>query len=120
MALDRQKKDKAYLTGRLFAVARKTQEDGARRDINRTLFDKYFKQVRISPEATIPKVRDSYEYYLKKVPNPGRYGREMTEITELMEGEYPSGPQDSRSQVLFLAGFDDQYNNFFKKSEDAV
>ena len=120
MGLDRSNKNKAYLCGRLFAVARKVQEDGARRDINRTLFDKYFKQIRISPESTIPRVRDSYEYYLKKVKNPGRYGKEMTEITELMDGVYPTGPQDPKDQILFLTGYDDQYNNFFKKAEEAV
>lgn len=118
MGLDRTNRNKAYLCGRLFAVARKVQEDGARRDINRTLFDKYFKQIRISPEVTIPRVRDSYEYYLNKVKNPGRYGKEMTEITELMDGVYPSGPQDPYDQIMFITGYDDQYNNFFKKAVD--
>lgn len=118
VGLDRANSNKMYLCGRLFAVARKVQEDGARRDINRTLFDRYFKQVRISPEATIPKVRDSYEYYLKKVKNPGRYGKEMTEIIMLMDGSYPSGHQDSKNQIMFLMGFDDQYNNFFIKNSD--
>lgn len=35
-----------------------------------------------------------------------------------MDGSYPSGHQDSKNQIMFLMGFDDQYNNFFIKNSD--
>ena len=114
VGLDRENKNKAYLSGRILAVATEVQNYAAKKKLNRTLADRFFRQARCYPASTIPKIWDSYTYYIKKVEHPEFYQNEVKEITDLMESGYPEGIQRPEDQIQFVAGYFDECNEAFQ------
>ena len=119
VGLDRENKNKAYLSGRILAVATEVQNYATKKKLNRTLADRFFRQARCYPASTIPKIWDSYTYYIKKVEHPEFYQSEVKEITDLMESRYPEGIQRPEDQIQFVAGYFDECNEVFQRMAQA-
>ena len=50
MALDKENKGQAYLSGRLFAVLEKLQQEAHQNTLNRTIKDSYFSSASVNPQ----------------------------------------------------------------------
>lgn len=112
MSLDTEKREPAYLLGRLFAVLEKTQQD-AERDINTTIKDSYFSAAATTPASVFPRLLQLSQHHIKK----SEYGyvseKRMEEIMEHIES-FPSH-MDLQDQGLFAIAYYQQKTENYKK-----
>lgn len=116
VALDENRKDKAYLCGRLFAVLEKIQRDAQGKDLNTTIKDSYFAAACSKPSVVFPKLIMLAQNHLKKLDSD-YYNYLMGEIINLIEGNFPAA-LSIEEQGAFIIGY---YQQFFlkKKSDDS-
>lgn len=113
VALDENRRDKAYLCGRLFAVLEKIQGD-ALKEINTTIKDSYFAAACSKPAVVFPRLMMLAQNHLKKLDSD-YYNYLMGEIINLMEGNFPSA-LSIEEQGAFIIGY---YQQFFLKKKTA-
>lgn len=113
VALDENRRDKAYLCGRLFAVLEKIQRD-AQGDLNSTIKDSYFAAACSKPSVVFPRLIMLAQNHLKKLDSD-YYNYLMGEIINLMEGNFPSA-LSIEEQGAFIIGY---YQQFFLKKKAA-
>lgn len=103
MALDRNRKEPAYLLGRLFAALEKTQGD-AQGKIGATIRDRFYSSASATPAVVFPRLLRIYQHHLAKMEK-GKVGREML-VREIHDSlvDYPAylGLSD---QGLFAIGY---------------
>jgi CRISPR-associated protein Csd1 len=75
MALDPNRKEPAYLLGRLFAALEKTQQD-ALGDVGATIRDRFYSAASATPAAVFPRLLRTYQHHLAKMER-GKVGREI-------------------------------------------
>jgi len=112
MSLDTERRETAYLLGRLFAVLEKTQKD-AEPDINTTIRDSYFSAAATTPASVFPRLLQLSQHHIKK----SEYGyvseKRMEEIMEHIES-FPSH-MDLQDQGLFAIAYYQQRIKKYKK-----
>lgn len=113
VALDENRKDKAYLCGRLFAVLEKIQRD-AQGDLNSTIKDSYFAAACSKPSVVFPRLIMLAQNHLKKLDSD-YYNYRMGDIINLLEGNFPSA-LSIEEQGAFIIGY---YQQFFPKKKAA-
>lgn len=112
MSLDPDKKDIAYLLGRLFAVLEKAQLDALGK-INATIKDRFFSAASATPATVFPRLLRLAQHHIQKAPNGYISDRRIAEIMEHIS-VFPKhmGLED---QGLFAIAYYQQKNALYKK-----
>lgn len=118
MSLDKERKDIAYLLGRLFSIIEKTQKDALGGQINATVKDKFLGTACTNPNLVFPQLLKNVQNHIKK----SDYGY-MSEkaISDLMQDitDFPK-TLSLQEQGLFFIGYYHQNNANYKKSENTT
>jgi len=114
MSLDPDRKDVAYLLGRLFAVLEKAQLDALGK-INATIKDRFFGSASATPATVFPRLLRLAQHHIEKSEYGHVSDRRIAEIMEHV-GAFPKhmGLED---QGLFAIAYYQQKNAFYKKKE---
>jgi CRISPR-associated protein Csd1 len=114
MSLDPDRKDVAYLLGRLFAVLEKAQLDALGK-INATIKDRFFGSASATPATVFPRLLHLSQYHIEKSEYGHVSDRRIAEIMEHL-GSFPKhmGLED---RGLFYIAYYQQKNAFYKKKE---
>jgi len=112
MSLDPDKKDIAYLLGRLFAVLEKAQLDALGK-INATIKDRFFSAASATPATVFPRLLRLAQHHIEKATHGYVSDRRIAEIMEHI-GAFPKhmGLED---QGLFAIAYYQQKNALYKK-----
>ena len=115
MALDTTNKNIGYLTGRLFAVLEKIQEE-ANPGINATIRDRFYGAASSTPVAVFSLLMKLKNHHLSKLEHRGRAINLERMIGEIMDGidEFPSH-LSLADQGRFAVGYYHQRQDFFTK-----
>ena len=113
MSLDPDKKDVAYLLGRLFAVLEKAQLDALGK-INATIKDRFFSAASATPATVFPRLLRLAQHHIEKAEYGYVSDRRIAEIMEYVD-TFPKhmGLED---QGLFAIAYYQQKNAFYKKA----
>jgi CRISPR-associated protein Csd1 len=117
MALDTNRKEPAYLLGRLFAVLEKTQQD-ALGDVGAGIRDRFYSAASATPRAVFPRLLRIYQHHLAKMER-GKIAREILvrEILDPLTG-FPAH-LNLNDQGLFAIGYYHQMKDLWtSKKED--
>ena len=114
MSLDPDRKDVAYLLGRLFAVLEKAQLDALGK-INATIKDRFFGSASATPATVFPRLLQLAHHHIEKSEYGHVSDRRIAEIMEHL-GSFPKhmGLED---RGLFYIAYYQQKNAFYKKKE---
>ncbi len=114
MSLDPDRKDVAYLLGRLFAVLEKAQLDALGK-INATIKDRFFGSASATPATVFPRLLRLAQHHIEKSEYGHVSDRRIAEIMEHV-GLFPKhmGIED---QGLFAIAYYQQKNALYKKKE---
>lgn len=118
MALNEESTNQAYLCGRLFAVLEALQKDALGK-LNRTIKDAYFSSASMTPAMVFPKLIRLSQNHLKKVKYPVFYNKQIGEIMDKMEEQFPNG-LSLQEQGRFEIGYYQQWQSYYKKYEDKL
>ena len=112
MSLDPDKKDVAYLLGRLFAVLEKAQLDALGK-INATIKDRFFSSASATPATVFPRLLGLAQHHIRKAEHGYVSDQRIAEIMEHI-GAFPKhmGIED---QGLFAIAYYQQKNELYKK-----
>jgi CRISPR-associated protein Csd1 len=119
VALNKDHPDEAYHLGRLFAALEKTQEDGADRELNSTIRDRYFSAASATPATVFPLLLRLHQHHLSKIQRVGlRVNREklIAEICSHLT-TFPRQLPIER-QGLFHVAYYQQRQDFFTKKDE--
>ncbi len=116
MGLDPNRKDPAYLLGRLFAALEKTQVDALGK-INSTIRDRFFSSASATPGAIFPRLMRTYQHHLAKMEK-GKVSREklVREIHDSLT-DYPTH-LNLLDQGLFDIGYYHQMRDLWTAKEN--
>ena len=114
MSLDPDRKDVAYLLGRLFAVLEKAQLDALGK-INTTIKDRFFGSASATPVTVFPRLLHLAQHHIEKSEYGHVSDRRIAEIMEHL-GSFPKhmGLED---RGLFYIAYYQQKNAFYKKKK---
>ena len=114
MSLDPDRKDDAYLLGRLFAVLEKAQLDALGK-VNATIKDRFFGSASATPATVFPRLLRLAQHHIEKSDYGYISDRRIAGIMEHIES-FPKqmGLED---QGLFAIAYYQQKNEFYKKKE---
>ena len=115
VALDKTNFNQAYLCGRLFAILEKLQQEASNNSLNRTIKDAYFASASSKPALVFPKLIRLAQNHLNKVKYPSFYNKQIGEIIEQLNGEFPE-TLFLKEQGKFIVGYYQQYQSFFEKT----
>lgn len=113
MSLDPNRKDVAYLLGRLFAVLEKAQLDALGK-VNATIKDRYWGAASSTPGTVFPQLLHLAQFHIAKAEYGNVSDRRIAEIMEHVDA-FPHR-LDLPQQGLFAIGYYQQKNDFYKKS----
>lgn len=135
MSLNTENNSPAYLCGRLFAVLEKIQidsynilPDGTIKAFsdkdkpNRTIRDSFFSSACSKPSTVFPRLIQLSQHHIKKLVDTkynlfGRYNKLMEEITDKLDGKFPS-TLDNDKQGEFIIGYYQQMKSFYTSKEN--
>ena len=117
MSLDPNRKDTAYLLGRLFAALEKTQEDAHERDISATIRDRFYSAASATPGSVFSRILRTYQHHLSRLEYGLRVNREQL-VQEIMAGveKFPAH-LNLQDQGQFAIGYYHQRKHFFTKKD---
>lgn len=111
MSLDPDKKDVAYLMGRLFAVLEKAQLDALGK-INATIKDRYFSAASATPATVFPRLLRLAQHHIEKAEYGYVSDRRIAEIMEHID-VFPKH-MGLNDQGLFAIAYYQQKNELYK------
>ena len=114
MSLDKEKKDIAYLLGRLFAVLEKAQQD-AIPGANSTIKDRFYGAASATPASVFPRLLKLAHHHVEKAEYGYISDRRIAEIMDHIES-FPAH-MNMKQQGLFAIAYYQQRNNLYKKKE---
>lgn len=115
VSLNEETTNTAYRLGRLFALLERVQEV-AQPSINATIKDRYFSTASATPRTVFPILIRLSQHHFNKLPSKWleiEVGKVLDDITE-----FPSH-LNIEDQGLFILGYYQQRQSFFKKKEEA-
>lgn len=114
MSLDTEKKDIAYLLGRLFAVLEKAQQD-AIPGANSTIKDRFYGAASATPASVFPRLLRLAQHHIEKAEYGYISDRRIAVIMDDVE-DFPSH-LNIKQQGLFAIAYYQQRNELFKKRD---
>jgi CRISPR-associated protein Csd1 len=114
MSLDPERKDVAYLLGRLFAALEKAQLDALGK-INATIKDRFFGSASATPATVFPRLLHLSQYHTEKSEFGHVSDRRIAEIMEHVRS-FPKH-MSLEDRGLFYIAYYQQKNAFYKKKE---
>jgi CRISPR-associated protein Csd1 len=116
MALDLNRKEPAYLVGRLFAALEKTQQD-ALGEVGATIRDRFYSAASATPGAVFPRLLRTYQHHLAKMER-GKVGREIL-VREILEPmtSFPAH-LNLTDQGLFAIGYYHQMKDLWTSKQE--
>ena len=115
MSLNTEKRETAYLLGRLFAVLEKAQLDALGR-INTTIKDRYFSAAASTPASVFPRLLQLSQHHIEKSEYGSISDKRIGEIMEHIESFPPH--IDLQDQGLFAIAYYQQKNEIYRKKTD--
>jgi CRISPR-associated protein Csd1 len=115
VALNPDRTDPAYVTGRLFALLEKIQTDSAEGDLNKTIKDRYFSAASATPGLVFPRLLRLAQHHLGRmdVGQKVYYEKQLGEVVGKLCAFAPHlGLED---QGLFAIGYFHQRQDLFTK-----
>lgn len=112
MSLDKEKKDIAYLSGRLFAVLEKAQIDALGKGINSTIKDRFYGAASSTPASVFPRLLKLAQHHIAKAEYGNVSDRRIAEIIENID-HFPDC-LNMQQQGLFAIGYYQQRNELYK------
>lgn len=118
VALDIGRTETAYVTGRLFALLEKIQEDSVEGNLNATIKDRYFSSASATPGVVFPRLIRLSQHHLAKLEGGLKVHREK-QLGEVMNklSCFPSH-LNLEDQGLFAVGYFHQRQDFFTKKDN--
>jgi CRISPR-associated protein Csd1 len=118
VALDPSRTEPAYITGRLFALLEKIQEDGSEGSLNATIKDRYFSSASATPRVVFPRLIRLSQHHLAKLDRGRKVYREkqLGEIIGKLDG-FPTH-FNLEDQGLFAVGYFHQRQDLFTRKDD--
>lgn len=113
MALDSERREEAYLLGRLFAVLEKAQRDGLG-EVNSTIKDRFFSAASATPASVFPRLLRLSQHHIEKAEYGRNSDRRIAEILEHIEC-FPSH-MNLQNQGLFAIAYYQQKNALYRKN----
>jgi len=114
MALDQDRREIAYLLGRLFAVLEKAQLDALGK-VNSTIKDRFFSAASATPASVFPRLIRLSQHHIEKAEYGYTSDRRISEIMEHIN-EFPNH-MDLKEQGLFAIAYYQQKNALYRKAE---
>jgi CRISPR-associated protein Csd1 len=122
VTLDTSRTAPAYLTGRVFALLEKIQEDSADGQLNATIKDRYFSAASATPGIVFPRLLRLSQHHLAKLETPRKiyFERQLGEAMAKLNGF--ASRFSLEDQGLFAVGYYHQRQDLFtsKKSAQGV
>jgi len=113
MSLDPEKRDVAYLLGRLFAVLEKAQQDALGSQINATIKDRFFGAASTTPASVFPLLLRLSQHHIGKADYGYISDQRIAEIMEHID-VFPSH-MNLQQQGMFAIGYYQQKNALWQK-----
>lgn len=114
MSLDPERRETAYLLGRLFAVLEKAQLD-ALGNVNATIKDRFFSAASATPASVFPRLLRLSQHYIDKAEYGHVSDRRIAEIMEHLDS-FPTH-MSLQDQGLFAIAYYQQKNALYRKNE---
>ena len=114
MSLDTQRREIAYLLGRLFAVLEKAQLDALGK-VNTTIKDRFFSAASATPASVFPRLIRLSQHHIEKAEYGHVSDRRISEIMENIES-FPAH-MNLQEQGLFAIAYYHQKNALYRKKE---
>lgn len=113
MALDTSRSEPAYVTGRLFALLEKIQQDSTEGDLNVTIKDRYFSSASATPGVAFPRLIRLSAHHLAKMETGRKiyYEKQLGEVMNKLN-RFPTH-FDLEDQGLFAVGYFHQRQDLF-------
>lgn len=118
VALDSQRTDPGYVTGRLFALLEKIQSDSAGGDLNATIKDRFFSAASATPGIAFPRLIRLSQHHLAKMDVGQKiyYERQLGEVMNKLDGF--AQHLNLQEQGLFAVGYFHQRQDLFTSRKD--
>lgn len=115
VALDSQRTDSAYVTGRLFALLEKIQSDSAGGDLNATIKDRFFSAASATPSIAFPRLIRLSQHHLAKmgVGQKIYHERQLGEVMGKLDGF--AHRLNLQEQGLFAIGYYHQQRDLYTR-----
>ncbi len=114
MSLDTERRETAYLLGRLFAVLEKTQLDALGK-VNDTIKDRFFSAASATPASVFPRLLRLSQHHIEKAEYGHVSDRRIAEIMEHLDS-FPAH-MSLQEQGLFAIAYYQQKNALWRKNE---
>ena len=114
MSLDTERREIAYLLGRLFAVLEKAQLDALGK-VNTTIKDRFFSAASATPASVFPRLIRLSQHHIGKAEYGHVSDRRISEIMENIES-FPAH-MNLQEQGLFAIAYYHQKNALYRKKE---
>ena len=114
MSLDTERRETAYLLGRLFAVLEKAQLDALGK-VNATIKDRFFSAASATPASVFPKLLRLSQHHIEKAEYGHVSDRRIAEIMEHVDS-FPAH-MNLQDQGLFAIAYYQQKNALYPKNE---
>lgn len=122
MALDREKDERGYVLGRLFAVMERAQT-AAIGDVNTTIKDRYMSSAASTPGRVFPALLKNHQNHIAKLRKAGSglcimLEKEMDEVMGHISGDPFPPSLDTQSQGEFFVGYYQERCYLWKSKEE--
>jgi CRISPR-associated protein Csd1 len=117
MSLDTERKETAYLLGRLFAVLEKAQLDALGK-INSTIKDRFFSAASATPASVFPRLLCLSQHHIAKAEYGYASDKRISEIMEHIDS-FPVH-MNLQDQGLFAIAYYQQKNALYRKNETKI
>jgi len=114
MSLDKERREIAYLLGRLFAVLEKVQLDALGK-VNTTIKDRFFSAASATPASVFPRLMRLSQHHVEKAEYGYVSDRRISEIMENIN-VFPTH-MNLQEQGLFAIAYYQQKNDIYRKIE---
>lgn len=117
MSLDTERREIAYLLGRLFAVLEKAQLDALGK-VNSTIKDRFFSAASATPASVFPRLLCLSQHHIEKADYGYVSDRRISEIMEHVNS-FPAH-MNLQDQGLFAIAYYQQKNALYRKNETKI
>ncbi|HHB75454.1 MAG TPA: type I-C CRISPR-associated protein Cas8c/Csd1 [Desulfobulbus sp.] len=116
MSLNTERRETAYLLGRLFAVLEKAQLDALGK-VNATIKDRYFSSASATPASVFPRLIRLSQHHIEKAEYGYVSDRRIAEIMEHVDN-FPNH-MNLQDQGLFAIAYYQQKNALYRKNDNS-